>query len=241
VIVVSESLAARYWPDGNVLGRRVTRDRRNWEIVGVVGDVRHEHLATAPKPTFYVPFEVAESRHDMTLVVASALPTHEIAGLLRATVAAVDSDVPVEDIATAESLIARSTRAERFRSVLLAAFALTATVLSAVGLFGVTTRLVTARRRELGIRVALGAHRARLVRGLVVAEGRFLAVGILLGLAGAVLAGRALTAFLFGVAPSDPLSIGGGAGVLLITGLAACWRAARRGTAADPVEAIRAE
>lgn len=241
VVVLSRLLAERYWPGGDVLGQRISRDRREWEVVGVVEDVLHSELAATAQPTFYVPYEVAELRHAMTLVVRSGLPRGPLVERVREAVWEVVPDAPVEEVLTAPALLARSTREERFRSVLLVAFALAATVLSAVGLFGVTGRLVGARRRELGIRLALGAERWELVRGVVLREGGVLVLGVAAGVAAAVVAGRLLSGFLFGVAPGDPLSIGGAALLLTLTGLTACWGAARRGTAVDPVEAIRVE
>ena len=198
-------------------------------------------LAQVAQSTFYVPFDVAESRNDMTLVVRSELPTDQVAPLIRRTVWAVDADLPVEDITTASALVANSTRDERFRSVLLVAFALAATILCATGLFGVTTRIVTFRRRELGIRLALGARPRELVRRVALEESGALLVGLFAGGVGAALVGSTLASFLFGVSPRDPLSFGVAVAVLVVTCGVATWLAAWRGTLLDPVDAIRAE
>ena len=240
VVVISESLADRYWPDGDAVGNRLSRDRREWDIVGVVADVLHSDLGIAAQPTFYVPFDVAESRHRMTVVIRSTLD-EGIGDLVRQTVWAVDRDVPVEDVTAASTLVARSTQDERFRSLLLTLFAVAATLLCAMGLFAVTTRIVTARRRELGIRLALGAQRGQLVRRVALEESGALGIGLLLGTLGAFAAGASLEGFLFGVTAQDPVSFVGAALVLTLTGAAATLLAARRGARLDPTEAIRME
>ena len=139
------------------------------------------------------------------------------------------------------TLVARSTQDERFRSLLLTLFAVAATLLCAMGLFAVTTRIVTARRRELGIRLALGAQRGQLVRRVALEESGALGIGLLLGTLGAFAAGASLEGFLFGVTAQDPVSFVGAALVLTLTGAAATLLAARRGARLDPTEAIRME
>lgn len=241
VIVVSESMANRYWPDGSAVGSRIQRDGREWEIVGVVGDVLHADLASDPLPTFYVPLSVAEVRSDMTLVVRSQLPLDRIAEGMREAVWSLDEDVPVVDIATASGLVARSTLPERFRTLLVTTFAVLATALCAVGLFGVVARTVTAGLAELGVRVALGARAPSLIRHVLGRETPPLAIGLVVGAGGAAVAGGMLSRFLFGISPRDPLAMSAAVLVLGFVGLAAILGACRRVLTVDPVEVIRAE
>jgi hypothetical protein len=241
VVLVSESMARRYWPDGSALGRRIARDRREWEIVGVVADVLQADLSADALPTFYVPLDVAEVRNEMDLVLRSELPPPQVADAIRAAVWSIDPSLPVEDVTTASALVSRSATDERFRTVLLGAFAVLATLLSSVGLFAVVARTVSARTPELGVRVALGARRRTLVAHVVRRELPALVLGIATGAVGSLAAGQLLSAFLFDVSPRDPVSLGGAMAGLVAVGLVAILAAARRALAVDPVEAIRAE
>ncbi|MEJ2206753.1 MAG: ADOP family duplicated permease [Gemmatimonadota bacterium] len=241
VVVVSESMARRYWPDGSAVGSRIERDRREWEIVGIVADVLHADPSADALPTFYVPLDVAEARSTMTLVVRSGLPAGNVADQIRTTVWEVDPGLPVEDVATADALVARSTTEERFRTLLVTAFALIATLMCAVGLFGVVARGVSARTSELGIRVALGAGTSTLLGHVLAREIPPLVAGVVLGVAGSFAAGTLLAGFLFEVGPRDPASLGLGVAVLTGAALVAILAAARRALGLDPLRAIRAE
>lgn len=241
VVVVSESMAKRYWPDGSALGSRIRRDRGDWEIVGVVADVLHDDLTSDPLPTFYVPLDVAEERNEMTLVVRSTLPAGQVAAQIRDAVWAADDRLPVADVTTASRLVARSTTDDRFRTLLMTAFALLATALCAVGLFGVVTRAVAARVSELGVRIALGAHSGRLLAHVVSREVPPLAAGLAVGALAALAAGGALSGVLFEVSPRDSVALLGAVGLLAIVGLSAILVAARRALSVDPVKAIRSE
>lgn len=241
VIVISRSMADTYWPEGDALGARIRRDNRDFEIVGIVGDVLHQALTGEAQATFYVPLDVAEVRNAMTLVVRSALPTEETTARIREAVSTLDADVPLEQVATLPSLLAQSTRPQRFRSMLMTAFALAATILASLGLFGSTARLAAARRTELGIRLALGARRSGLLGLVVLRETPVLLVGLCLGLAGASVAAFQVRSFLFEVSPDDPATWGAATLGLLAVGLASTTWAARRVLELDPVETMRAE
>jgi putative ABC transport system permease protein len=240
VAVISESLARRFWPNGGAVGSRIERDRREFEIVGIVGDVLHSDLSMPAQPTFYVPFDVAESRHRMTVVVRSGLGD-DTGGVLRRGVWAIDEDVPVEGVASATMMVARSTQDERFRSLIIAIFAAAATLLCATGLFAVTSRIVTARRRELGIRLALGARKGQLVRRVALEEAGALVAGLMLRVIGTYLAGGLLESFMFGVTTRDPAAIGTAVLILGATGTAATLLTVRRGARLDPAETMRVE
>ena len=177
----------------------------------------------------------------MMVAIRSSRPVPEVVGLLREAVHAADADIPVADVSTAEAMIARSTRAERFRSTVVTAFAVAATLLSAVGLFGVTARAVASRRRELGIRLALGARSGELVRRVVSDHGRTIGLGLAGGMLLSFAAGGLITRFLFATPARDPLVIVSAMLLLGGTGVAASVAAARHVTRLAPVEAIRVD
>jgi putative ABC transport system permease protein len=176
-----------------------------------------------------------------TVVVRSTLPEATVTSLLRAKLAAIDPDLPFTDIKTLQFYVDRAVEEPRFRAMLIAAFAVLALVLAAVGVFGLISYSVTQRTREIGIRVALGAS-PRQVLLAVVREGLTLAiVGIAVGLVSAVLATRALSAFLFGVGTTDPATFSAVALLLLVVALAASYIPSRRALKVDPVVALRAQ
>jgi putative ABC transport system permease protein len=164
-----------------------------------------------------------------------------VTSLLRARLTAIDPDLPFTNIRTLQSFVDRSVEEPRFRAMLIAAFAVLALVLAAVGVFGLISYTVTQRTREIGIRVALGAS-PRQVLLTIVREGLTLAAaGVAIGLVGAALATRVLTAFLFGVGAGDPLTFGLVALLLLTVAAAASYLPSRRALSVDPVVALRAE
>jgi putative ABC transport system permease protein len=176
-----------------------------------------------------------------TVVVRSTLPTSAVASLLKSRLAAIDRDLPFGDINTLETVVSQSVEEPRFRATLIGIFAVLALVLAAVGVYGLISYSVTQRTREIGIRVALGAA-PRQVIVPVVREGLILALtGIAIGLAGAFVAARALTAFLFGVGAGDPLTFASVAVLLLAVALLASYIPSRRALRVDPLIALRAD
>ena len=241
VVVVSQALAERHWPDGDALGARIYRDRREFEVVGIVGDVLHREMDGETQATFYVPLDVAENRSALALVVRSSLPAEATSTRIREAVRAVDPEVPVENVATLSALLDLSTREERFRALLLAAFAAAATTLAGLGLFGSTARLAGARRRELGIRLALGARRGALLTRVALGEAPVLVGGLAMGLIAAWGATSQVAAYLFEVSRVDPTTwISAGAGLLAVAAAATLW-AAGGALRVDPVETMRVE
>ncbi len=243
VAMVDEAFARLYFDGDDPVGRRartyfgepVMRD-----IVGVVASAAHESLTEPPQPTFYYPaaqMPPASGR----LVVRSTLATPALVAAVQAARREVDATVPFGDIATMEQLLQRTTAAPRFYATTVAAFALLALVLAVAGFVAVLSQVVTRRRREMGVRLAVGARPAELV-GLVVGYGmRLTALGLALGLAGALAVGRLLAGLLFGVGPADPLVLGGVAALLAGVALLAAWAPARRAAGTDPMAALRAE
>jgi putative ABC transport system permease protein len=244
VAIVSASLAKKYWPGDNPVGKRLRFDDNPadpwFTVVGLVGDVRQLGLSKAPPSLLYLPYEQFALPFT-SVAVRSSLPQGTVISLLKAQLAAIDPDMPFGDITSLQSEVENSVDQPRFRAMLIGIFALLALILAAVGVYGLISYTVTQRTREIGIRVALGAA-PRQILIPVIREGLRLAlVGIGLGLIGAFAAMRALTAFLFGVGASDPLTFAGVALLLLAVATAASYIPSRRALRVDPVVALRAE
>ena len=250
VAVVSRAAARAYWPEGP-LGQRFratfdVSDAPPFTVVGVVADVRHEGLASAPEPEIYLPIAQVPAVgagwvRRGTVVVRSASALAETAALARRVVRELEPTVAVEDLATLDQVVRGATARMRFLSLLIVAFAAAALVVAAVGVYGTVSFSVARRRREFGVRLALGAEPARLL-GRVLGGGLRLAVaGAALGVAGALLLGPLLSGVLFEVSPRDGLAFAAGPAVLVLTAALACWLPARRASAVAPVESLREE
>lgn len=243
VVIVDEALASRYWQGADALGRRMrlTGDTATWyTIVGVVGNVRDESAAVPPRPHSYFPFAQAPSRTAM-LSVRTAGRAGPVIGAVRRSVRAVAPGVPLDDVRSLADWVGSSLDTQRVTEVLLAVFALLAAVLASVGIYGVMSLYVTDRRREFGVRLAIGAEPRGLVR-MVLGEGMTLALaGVGAGLAGAFLAARWLGSLLYGVSPTDPAVYGALAAALLAVAALSAYLPARRAAGSDPLEALRAE
>jgi putative ABC transport system permease protein len=248
VAIVSESLGREYFPGEDPIGKRIRPDERTdpwYQIVGVVGDVKHWGLDKQGEPTMYFPYSQRPDRGMVLVVRSTAAPTNLIAAV-RNEVLAVDKDQPVFDIRTVEGVISESVMLPRFTAVLLSIFAALALILAAVGIYGVMSYTVTQRTHEIGIRLALGAG-SRDVLKMVVGQGMALAgVGVTIGLTVAALLARLMASllpadFLFGVSAYDPLTFG--SITLLLSGIAllACYVPARRAMKVDPMIALRYE
>jgi ABC-type antimicrobial peptide transport system permease subunit len=210
------------------------------EIVGIVGDVRNVALSRKPGPMMYVPFAQAPL-WGAEVVVRSSLSASSVAAGVRRAVYAIDKNLPVTDIAPLADALDRSVSQERFRTFLLGTFGALALILAAVGIFGVIAYLVSQRTREIGIRMALGAGRGNILR-LIVGHGTKLALlGVGIGLAAASVLTRVLAGLLYGVSPTDPLTFGTVAVVLLAVAVMASYLPAIRAIRVDPVTALRSE
>jgi putative ABC transport system permease protein len=261
VVVVNEALAKRFLPGRNPLGTRVMlgvpdnlmRDglipgikRFEWlTIVGVVGDVRKFAMGDAPTPEAYVPYlqspPLALFRSSMFLAVRTAADPLALSGALRDQIWALDRDQPITSLMTMDGRLSESLRQPRFSMLLLGVFAVAAVTLSLVGIYGVLSYLVASRTREIGIRLALGAQPAHVVRGVLTEALRLVSFGVALGLAGSYALTRLLGSMLHEVSPTDPGVLGGVAALLVGAALAASYLPARRATQVEPVAALRAE
>jgi predicted permease len=242
VVVVNRTLAGRFFPGENPLGRSV------WvgggfgraTVVGVVGDMRHRSLAARPRPELYVPLR-QYPHGGMTVVVRAAGDPARLARTVKEQVYSLDPHQPLNDVTTLPQLIHRSVSPRRFTLLLLGGFAALALVLAVVGVYGVIAYAVGQRTREIGIRMALGAA-GREIRGAVVRPALGLAAtGVVLGSGAAWLLGHILSPELYEVSSHDPLTFAVAGCVLLAAAWAACAIPARRAGRVDPIIALRSE
>lgn len=244
VVVLSSTSARRLWGDESAVGRLVNFDFNEpvWrEVIGVVEDVRGRSLADVPRAQTYMTF--GEGPWSRNPSLALTLKSRSAAAVLRHQVQdailAIDPDIPAGPIVSLDAQVARTIERERLVSALLAAFASIALVLGAIGVYGLIAYSVNRRRREIGLRIAIGARPIGVV-GLVVRQGAALGVaGIALGLAGALVSGRLLAGFLYGVEPGDRVTLLAVAMAVLGVVLVASWLPARRAATVDPLVAIR--
>jgi predicted permease len=244
VAIVTQAMARRIWPGESALGKRfrITKDGPVLEIVGVTGDIQYFSLGETPKPFLFRPY--AQWYHSsFTITIHTSVDPASLAGAVRGAVASLDPTLPVFDVRSFDEHI-RSGRAllgTRLGAAFSEAFGGLALLLAAVGLYGLLSYAVAQRTREIGIRVALGAHTSTVVR-LVVRQGlTMVAVGAAIGLAITFGVTRLLTALLFGVAPRDPVILGGVVAILLAVGVVASMVPAVRAARVDPLTALRAE
>jgi len=242
VMVVNEAFARRHLAGLDPLGQRLRLGINSIEaeVVGVVGDIRGTRLSTAPEPEYYLP-AAAINFNDLTLVVRTATDPASLAPALRQVVTEMDKDLPLYDVRTMESLVARSVARQRFSMTLVGVFAVLAMLLSAVGIFSVMSFLVAQRTHEIGIRMALGAQ-ARDILSMVIRHGVGLTlVGVAVGLAASLALTRLMSGLLYEVSATDPFVYGGITALLAAVALLACYVPARRATKVDPLVALRYE
>ena len=240
VALINETMARELWPGEDAIGKRMGRGSSMLTVVGVVGDVYQYGLDSEKTMQLYVPYAV-EPMGGVTLVVRSSTDPLRLVSAIRAEVRAVDQDQPVYEVATMEQILADSMARERFSMMLLAVFAAGALLLAAIGIYGVMSYVVAGRTREIGLRMALGADRRSVLR-LIVGQGFTLTfIGLSVGALVAFGAARLLTSLLYGVGPSDPLTLSAVALLLGLVALLACLVPARRATKVDPLVALRYE
>jgi putative ABC transport system permease protein len=245
-VLINDAMAQRYWPDEEPLGRRLSTSGPNpeqgpWQtVVGVVGNVRHLGLDVEPRPEVYYHMNSSPFISPIIVIRTKGDPTNVI-GSARAAVRSIDPGLPISNVNTMEQLLTASLTLRRFSLVLFSVFAALALVLAAIGIYGVISYSVTERKQEIGIRLALGAQPADVVR-LVVGEGMKMAgAGVALGLIASLALTRLMTGLLFGISATDPLTFAMIALLLVFVALLACYIPARRATTVDPMIALRYE
>lgn len=246
VAIVSERIVRDHVPGGPgaAIGRRVRlgADGAWLTIVGVVADIRQMGLDRDVQPMIYVPFQQDRSGFLRFVAFVARTPTPDrVAEGIRAEIRATAPDLPIQSTVTMDEAVAASVAQPRFRTLLLASFALTAMLIATCGIYGLMAYAVAQRRREIGVRIALGADRRDVLRLVLARALRIVSAGLLIGLVGALAVTRVLQRFLFGVTPTDPLAFTAVTLLLLAVGLLAAWLPARRATRIDPWSALRAE
>ena len=248
VAVVNEALARKHWPDDSPIGKRVafSRNEPQWyEIVGIVGNIKHRGLDAADRPELYVPYRqplfASWTVRPMYVVVRTTADPLAAAATVRREIARIDRDQPISEVRTMEERIGRSLAGRRFNMVLLASFASLALTLAGIGIYGIAAFSVTERTHEIGVRLALGAQR-RDVMKMVLAQGLAMTViGTAIGVVSALLLARVMSSLLFGVSAADPVTFAAIPVLLAAVAFVACYVPARRATRVDPLVALRTE
>jgi predicted permease len=241
VVVVTEGLARRLWPGGNAVGQRIYwggTTGRTRTVVGIVGDIRDHDLDAAPAPILFVPYAQVQLPA-MTILVRTTTGVASVAPAMRQAARELDPLLPPPPIDDVAASRAQSTAGPRFNLWMLGAFAAVALVLAATGVYAMVAFTVSARRREIAVRMALGADAAR-IAGLVLRNGVGLAIaGIAAGTLAAFAVTRVLSRLLYDVTPTDPLTFAAAAALLVAVAALACYIPARQASRVDPVSILR--
>jgi putative ABC transport system permease protein len=255
VVVINDEAAHQFWPGQDPIGKRIGvnytgpgRRReaapRLREIVGVVGNIRHDSLDAPPAPAVYLPYLQDETNHDMatmSLFLRADGNVMALAGNVRDRIHAVEPNQPVQNIQSVADMVSQSVATRRYTLVLVGAFAAVGLLLAAVGVYGVVSYATSQRAREFGIRIALGATRGRVVSQVLRSSAVLTAFGSLVGIVGSLLLTQSLASLLFEVSPLDLLSFSAGVTLLVFVSIGAsllpAWRAAR----VDPIIAMQSE
>lgn len=245
VAVINQAMARRFWPGSNPLGQRIrlegVSDQEPWiTIVGTVGNVRHHGLDQEPPAELYRPYTQA-AWPGMTVVVRTASSPEAFTPHVKAALLAIDPDQAASGVATMVDIIDRSVGPRRILTFMIAAFGLLALTLAAVGISGVVSYSVAQRTHEIGIRMAMGARAADVLKLLVGRSMKWTLVGVVFGIVMAFGIARLLAGMLYGVEPMDPLVLSAASGLLAVVALFACYLPAHRATKLDPVVALRSE
>jgi predicted permease len=252
VAIIDENMARQYWPNGDPIGKELRRnDRDPWAvIVGVVGHIRFTQLVgensssegsqTASAGVYYFPIYQSEAPFGFLIAKSGSSPV-ALGDAIRRAVRDVDANQPVSDMKSMDARIAESLGPQRFAASVLAMFAVLATVLAAIGLYGLVSYSVTQRTNEMGIRMALGANPADILRLVLHESARVALIGTAAGIGAGLVLTRTMQGILYGVSAYDPASFGGSALALIAVALAASYVPARRATRVDPTVALRYE
>lgn len=243
VVIINESMAQRFFPQQDAMGRSIKfspRGKDSYQIIGVVADTRDIQLNAKPRPEIYFPI-LQDTGNELRIMVRSSLDPAAVNDLLRNALRSVDKDEPLREVRPMTEVIASSVADHRFRTWLLSAFAAAGLILTLIGIYGVISYSVAQRTHEMGIRIALGARSTKM-QLMILAHGlRLAALGAAIGLVGAFLLMRVLANQLYEIKPSDPVTLIGAAIAMLLVSAGASYLPARRAARVDPMVALRCE
>jgi predicted permease len=242
VAVINQRLAKEYFPNIDPIGRTFVSNKKQIQIVGISGDTRYSDVRNDPPSTFYTLYrQQSKPEPSMTFEISTSMEPQAIVPFLREAVGSVDKDLPLLNIRTQNEQISDRTRQERMFASLTSGFGLLALILACIGIYGVMAYTVSRRANEIGIRMALGAQRGRVLR-MILNDAWWLAlVGVIAGLGAALGMGRWIASMLYGLRPSDPFTLLTAALLLIFVALAASWIPAYRAASTDPMRALRNE
>jgi putative ABC transport system permease protein len=241
-ILINETLAKRFFPGEDPLGKRlIVMDDKPHEIIGVVGDARQWGLERPADPEIYVSYAQIGFGSETTLVVRANLEPSSLSEGVRGAITEVSADVPVYGIKSMMQVMAESTAQRRFNTILMTSFAGIALLMATIGLYGVISYSVAQRSQEIGIRMALGAQPAHVLRMMMWSGLKLALAGVILGLFMSLAVTRMMESLLYGVRATDPLTLIAGSIFLTLVALLACYIPARRATKIDPMIALRYE
>jgi putative ABC transport system permease protein len=244
VIIVNEALARRNWPDSSPIGKRIVFENQKMTIVGVVKNARQSDWTSEPGEEMYLPYLQRPNSmglKQLTFVVRTRTNPESLAGAVQRQVSSIDKSLPVSHLMTMDQVIADKLWRSRLSTLLLGIFAAIALALAAVGIYGVISYSVRQRTQEIGIRMALGAARADVLKLTLVASMKPVLVGIGVGLALAAAGSRLMVTLLYRVPAADPYTFGAVTLVLLFSAMLAAYLPARRAARVDPLIALRHE
>jgi ABC-type antimicrobial peptide transport system permease subunit len=240
VVIINQATARELFGDVNPIGQRLVLYGRSREIVGVVGSLRHHGFTRDPRPEMILPYRQYQFG-SMTLVVRSAMTQTSVESTIKTAVQSLDTQLPVYRLRAMDEFLADSIAQPRFVTFVLGGFAALALVLALVGVYGVMSYIVGQRRREIAVRIAVGARRQQVIGMIVGQSVGYTAVGVLVGLAAAVAGTRLMSGLLFGVTATDSATFASATAAVILAALAAttipAWRAAKT----TPVRALRVE
>jgi putative ABC transport system permease protein len=242
VALVNETMARQFWPNQDPIGRRLYQESSDPGaiVVGVVADVKQSGLDVPPKPEFYVPHRQTEAAPP-ALVIRTAVEPLSLAATVRREIRAVDKEMPITDVQTMEDIMDRKVFQRRLQMLILAFFAGSALLLSSIGIYGVLSYLVAQRKREIGLRMALGAASSDILKNVFGQAAVLVGAGLAIGLVASVGLTRMMSHLLFGVTATDPATFIGVPLLLFAIGLTASYIPARRAMKVDPSLTLRDE
>jgi len=241
VLLVNQTAARRHWPGEDPIGQHLVVLKREYEVVGLVADIAHLGSDARPRPELYMPLAQKEGSVHGSFVVRTAIRPDDVMPGIRQAVRSVWPQQPITRLATLQDDIARTAAARRFNMLLMSVFGVLALVIAVSGLSGVMACSVQQRRREMAIRLALGARRGQVVGDVLGRSALIVLTGVVAGACGAWALGRFVQSYLFEVQAHDPRILAAVGFLLAVTATAACWPPARRASRTDPVAALKAD